>query len=114
VYQPGEEGNQIASALRGSVRVDPELKQPTSTQATAFLEREISGGLGARAGFVYFNVRNQATTFQPFRPARTYTVPFTLPIQGPTGRSGRATTASSPLTEFPTARSRIMRIRRLW
>ncbi len=69
IYQPGEEGNQTASALRGSVMIDPNLEQPTSTQATAFLERQLTEGVGLRAGFVYLAVRNQSATTQPFRPA---------------------------------------------
>ena len=88
LYQPGEEGNQTASALGGNVRVDPNLKQPTSTQATAFLERQIIEGLGARVGFVYFGARNQTATFQPFRPASAYTVPFDVIDRGEDGALG--------------------------
>jgi len=37
IYQPGEEGNQIASALAGNITVDPNLKQPYSNQITTYL-----------------------------------------------------------------------------
>ncbi len=88
IYQPGEEGNQTASALRGSVMIDPNLEQPTSTQATAFLERQLTEGVGLRAGFVYLAVRNQSATTQPFRPASAYTVPFRVVDSGDDGAVG--------------------------
>ena len=70
------------------MKVDPNMQQPTSRQATAFLEREITAGLGARAGFVYLAVRNLTSTFQPFRPASAYTVPFNVTDPGEDGRVG--------------------------
>jgi len=82
-WQPGEEGTLTASALSGSVLVDPNLKQPTSTQATAYLERQITEGVGARVGFVYYSVSDQTNTYQNQRPASAYTVPFTFVDRGP-------------------------------
>ncbi len=84
IYQPGEEGKQIANALAGHVQVDPALYQPTATQTTAYLERQLSDDVGARVGFVYYTVKNQVATFQPDRPASAYTVPFTVtdPVTG--------------------------------
>ena len=94
IYQPGEEGNQIASALAGSVKVDPDLQQPTATQSTAYLERQLTADVGARIGLVYYTVRNQTATFQPFRPASAYTVPFSALDPGPDGRAGTADDAT--------------------
>jgi hypothetical protein len=71
-------GSPTASALAGNISVDPNMKQPYSHQATAFVEQQISEGVGARVGFVYYTVTNQTGTFQPFRPASAYTVPFTV------------------------------------
>src|SRR5206468_11434086 len=56
IYEPGEEGNLTASALSNSITVDPNIKQPGSTQATVYLERQITEGVGARVGFVYYTV----------------------------------------------------------
>ena len=58
------------------MQVDPALYQPTATQTTAYLERQLSDDVGARVGFVYYTVRNQVAPFQPLRPARAYTVRF--------------------------------------
>jgi len=101
IYQPGEEGNQTASALRGSVLVDANLKQPTSTQATAFLERQISEGVGLRAGFVYLMVANLSATTQPFRPASAYTVPFNVVDPGDDGAVGTADDGSLTFYGIP-------------
>src|SRR6185312_12846995 len=90
VYQPGEEGTQTASALNGSILVDPNLFQPSSTQATAFLERQVTEGVGAHVGFVYFRVKDQTATFQSLRPASAYTVPFSVVDKGPDNIQGTA------------------------
>src|SRR6185295_11461298 len=82
-FQPGEEGTLTASALAGSVLVDPNLKQPGSTQATVYLERQLMEGVGARVGFVYYSVHDQTNTYQNQRPASAYTVPFTFVDRGP-------------------------------
>ena len=89
-YQPGEEGAQTSSALANAVTLDPGVEQPTSTQATAFIERQLTDGVGLRAGFVYLGVRNQTATFQPLRPASAYTTPFTAVDPGVDGLNGTA------------------------
>jgi len=89
-YQPGEEGNVTANALAGAVTVDPNLEQPSSTQATAYLEQQLTEGVGARVGFVYLNATNQTGTFQPNRPISAYTVPFTVNDVGDDGISNTA------------------------
>src|SRR5204862_7959339 len=38
LYQPGEEGAVTGTALAGAITVDPNLKQPSSTQATTYVE----------------------------------------------------------------------------
>src|SRR4029079_15769935 len=89
-FQPGEEGTLTASALAGSVLVDPNLKQPGSTQATLYLERQLSEGVGARVGFVYYSVNDQTNTYQNQRPASAYSVPFNFVDKGPGNITGTA------------------------
>ena len=91
-FQPGEEGNVDARARwRAAISVDPNLKQPYSTQATAYLEQQITEGVGARVGFVYYSVSNQTGTFQPNRPASAPTrVPFNVVDKGPDSITGTA------------------------
>ena len=69
-----------ATALAGTISVDPNTKQPYSNQATLYLEQQITEGVGARVGYVFYNVLNQVGTvaFQPLRPASAYSVPFTV------------------------------------
>jgi hypothetical protein len=53
-FQIGEQSAQpTATALAGTISVDPDLKQPYSQEASVFFEREIMTQLGARVGFVY-------------------------------------------------------------
>ena len=53
----------------GAISVDPNLKQPSSVQSTAYVEQQLTEGLAARAGFVYLTVKYQTGTAQPFRSA---------------------------------------------
>jgi hypothetical protein len=90
LYQPGEEGTQIASSLAGSVSVNPNLKQPYSNQATLFVEQQVTEGVAAHVGFVYFQVKNQTGVMQALRPASAYSVSFPFVDPGPDGRVGTA------------------------
>jgi Carboxypeptidase regulatory-like domain len=103
IYQAGEEGGITANSLSNAVSVDPGLFQPTSTQATAYLERQLTEGVGARLGFVYFKVKDQVATFQPFRPASAYTVPFTVIDKGPDNVQGTSDDQSLTFRGIPTA-----------
>src|SRR5258708_21193198 len=66
LFQVGEQGALTSSALAGTTSVDPNLKQPHSTQVTAYLQPQISGGFGPRPRFVLNKPFNQFETFQPF------------------------------------------------
>jgi hypothetical protein len=103
VYQPGEEGAVQSSALAGAISVDPNIKQPYSNQATAYLEQQLTEGLAARAGFVYYSVNNQTGTFQPLRPASAYTVPFNVADVGVDGIAGTADDATATFYGIPNA-----------
>jgi len=102
-FQTGEEGTLTASALSGSVLVDPNLKQPGSTQATAYLERQITEGVGARVGFVYYSVNDQTNSYQNQRPASAYTVPFTFVDRGPDNVLGNADDQNLTFFGIPSA-----------
>jgi hypothetical protein len=97
-YQVGEQGALTSSALAGTTSVDPGLAQPYSTQFTAYLERQLSEGVGARVGFVLNKITNQFETFQPLRPASAYTVPFNFLDKGPDNITG--TTDDQNLTFY--------------
>ena len=103
IYEPGEEGNLTASALSNAITVDPNIKQPMSTQATAYVERQITEGVGARVGFVYYSVSDQFNTFQPLRPASAYNAPFTFTDVGPDGKAGTADDKALTLYGIPSS-----------
>jgi Carboxypeptidase regulatory-like domain len=102
-FQPGEQGALTASALSGSVLVDPDLKQPDSVQATVALERQLTEGVGARVGYVYYTVNNQTNTFQNQRPASAYTVPFAFADRGPDNLAGTADDQTLTFYGIPTS-----------
>jgi hypothetical protein len=68
-----------------------------------YLEQQISEGVGARVGFVYYTVKNQTGTFQPNRPASAYSVPFTVVDVGPDGVRGTADDQNLTAFGIPTA-----------
>jgi hypothetical protein len=103
IFQPNEAGTLSASALANSVLVDPNLKQPSSTQATVYLERQISEGVGARVGFVYYSVSDQTNTYQNQRPASAYSVPFNFVDKGPDNITGTADDKNLTFYGIPTA-----------
>jgi hypothetical protein len=103
LYQVGEEGAQTASALAGSITVDPSLKQPYSQQATAYLERQLSEGIGVRAGYVYYQVKNQLNQYQPLRPASAYTTSFPFVDKGADNVAGTADDQSLNFFGIPTS-----------
>jgi hypothetical protein len=104
IYQPGEEGTLTANqALPGSVVVDPNIQQPLSHQATFYVEQQLSEGVGARIGVVYYSVKNQTGTFQPQRPISAYTVPFTVVDVGGDGIRGTADDQNLTAFGIPTA-----------
>ena len=104
IYQPGEEGTLTGSALAGAISVDPNLKEPYTSQATAYVEQQFGEAIGARAGFVWVGVRNQYGTMQPNRPASAYTEAFNFVDRGPDGTLGTADDRNLTFYGIPTSR----------
>jgi len=101
LYQPGEEGALIASNLAGSIQIDPDITQPYSHEASAFLEREILADWALRGGFVYKTSDNLWQRYQPFRGVDAYTRPFTFADIGVDGRAGTADDQALTLLGIP-------------
>ena len=93
------------SALAGAISVDPNITQPLSHQATAYIEQQLTEGVGLRTGFVYYTVKNQVGTvgFQPNRPASAYTVPFNVIDPGPDGITGNSDDQTLQAFGIPTS-----------
>ena len=71
----------------GFVRIDRDIKRPTSNEISTNLEREIVEGLSGRVSYVYKNMRNIWDEVDAIRtPA--YTIPFTINDPGPDNRPG--------------------------
>ena len=95
-----------ASALAGTITVDPNIKQPYSHQATAYVEQQLTEGVGARVGFVYYTVKNQTGTFQPLRPASRVHGAVQRRRPGPDGITGNADDQNLTAYGIPTANGR--------
>jgi hypothetical protein len=91
-WQPGEEGALQTAALEGAITVDPNIKAPYTHELSAWIERQITDTMGARAGFVYKTEDDLFETYQPGRGvapfADAFTVPFTFVDIGVDGVRG--------------------------
>ena len=85
--------------MRGAVSLDPNIKSPSTHEASLFLERQIGELIGVRVGFVYkteddlFVDSPIVGTYQPGRPLSAYSVPFPFTDIGADGVAARATIA---------------------
>jgi hypothetical protein len=112
-WQPGEEGALQAAALEGAISVDPNIKAPYTHEVSAWLERQITDTMGARAGFVYKTEDDLFEQYQPGRGvapfAEAFTVPYTFVDIGVDGIRGSGDDRnltyygmpSSQATQFP-------------
>jgi hypothetical protein len=108
-YQLGEETSIASTALAGTIAVDPNIKQPYTHEVSAFLERQFSGTIAGRVGYVYKTNDDLWATYQPLRPLEAHTQPFSfvdIGIDGVRGSSDDQTLTyfgvpTSRLAEFP-------------
>ena len=105
VWQPGEEGNRTASALEGTISLDPDIKAPVSHDASVFFERQIGQSIGVRTGFVYKTEDDLIGTFSPGRSVlnNAYSVAFPFTDVGVDGISGTSDDSVLTLHGMPSA-----------
>ena len=89
-WQAGEETVRTAAALDGNLTIDPNIKNPYTHEASVWFEQQLTGTMGARAGFVYKTEDDLIATFQPGRPPSAFTVPYAFNDNGVDGRAGTA------------------------
>jgi hypothetical protein len=66
----------------GNVRVDRDLKRPTSNEVSVNVERELTSGFSGRGSYVYKNMRNVWGEYDTIR-GEAYTTPLTIIDPGP-------------------------------
>ena len=86
----------------GGVRVDRNLKRPYSQEMSGHVEREIVGGLSARASYVYKNIRDDWDQVDMAR-LPLYTVSRSVTDPGVDGRVGTGDDQQLTLLDRPTA-----------
>ena len=89
-WQAGEETVRTAAALDGNLTIDPNITNPYTHEASVWFEQQLTGTMGARAGFVYKTEDDLIATFQPGRPPSAFTVPYAFNDNGIDGRAGTA------------------------
>jgi hypothetical protein len=80
----------ISITAASNRRVNPDLRQPVTTEATASLERELMGNVGVRVGYV-FRRRIDLYSFggiNVLRPRSAYNIPLRRRDPGPDGVLG--------------------------
>jgi hypothetical protein len=102
-YQLGEEGSVSATALAGTISVDPNIKQPYTHEASVFFERQIGSTMAGRIGYVYKTNDDLWATYQPLRPIEAYTQPFSFTDLGVDGVRGTSDDAVGTYYGVPTA-----------
>jgi len=88
-----EDGEQVGSptGVRGGVAtesLDPSLELPLVTEAAAWVEREMAGGIGFRTGVVWRSGSGYFARVNVNRPFSAFTVPAAITDPGPDGRTG--------------------------
>lgn len=104
-FQMGEQGALTNTTLSGSIQFDPEVEQPTSHDATFYLERQITPTIGSRVGFVYKTEDDLIVQYNPGRPIEAYTVPYAFVDLGPNGVAGGGDDQTLTLYGVPSAQA---------
>jgi hypothetical protein len=104
-WQPGEQGARTAQALEGAIGIDPDIKAPYSHEASLWFERQLTGTMGARVGFVYKTEDDLIGTFTPNRSALNgaFSASFPFTDIGPDGVSGTSDDQVITLTGIPSS-----------
>lgn len=103
LYENGEQGTLVSTALAGTVAVDPNITQPYTNEVAAFVERQLSGDIGVQGGFVYKTNDNLWQSYVPGRAPAAYTVPFAVADRGPDGALGTGDDQSLTFYGIPSA-----------
>jgi hypothetical protein len=69
----------------GGVTIDPNITQPYTHEVSTSLERQLTGDIAIRGGYVYKTNDDIWQQYQPFRGPSAYTVPFTVVDRGADG-----------------------------
>ena len=105
-WQPGEEGTQLSAALEGAIRVDPNITDPYTHEASVWVERQLTDTMGVRGGFVYKTEDDLISTYIPGRGLDAYKtagVPFTFVDIGVDGIRNTADDRNVSMVGLPSA-----------
>jgi hypothetical protein len=91
LWQDGEQGAvQAQFGGTANVAIDPNLKNSHTDEISAWVERELGGQVGVRAGFVWKMDKNGYQLQNANRPISAFNVPITVLDPGPDGLAATA------------------------
>jgi hypothetical protein len=103
LYQPGEvnldlnSGDYVSASRRAGATtapanqiVNPDLKQPHTTETSLALEQELAAGVSLRGLLVYKRVNSQFSAVNVLRPYSAWDIPVSRNDPGPDGAYGTA------------------------
>ena len=105
-WQAGEETALQSQALEGSIKIDPNIKDPYTHEASVWLEHQLTDTMGVRGGYVYKTEDDLIQTYLPGRGVDVYAangVPFTFVDIGLDGVRGTADDKNIPMVGLPSA-----------
>ncbi len=105
-WQPGEETAEQSRQLEGAIRIDPNIKDPYTHEASVWVERQITETMGVRGGFVYKTEDDLIRTYLPGRGLDVYKangVPFTFVDIGIDGVRGTSDDRNIAMVGLPSA-----------
>jgi hypothetical protein len=102
LWQDGEQGALVAQfGGTANVLIDPNLRNSFTDELSAWVEQELPGQIGARAGFVWKMDRDGYQRENQNRPFSAWTVPGTVSDLGPDGRASTGDEQSIAVLGLP-------------
>ncbi len=89
-FNDGELGTFVTATGASASRINPDLEQPKTHEATASLETQIAANFSARASYVYRREVDRYQNMNVLRPYDAYTVAIPSTDPGPDGVRGTA------------------------
>ena len=89
-FDDGELGSFVTATGASASRINPDLKQPKTHEATASLETQIAANFSARASYVYRREVDRYQNLNVLRPYEAYSVAIPGVDPGPDGVAGTA------------------------
>jgi hypothetical protein len=86
IYDRGEEGRLLQTSGGPTESLDPNIKDPYTTETAVWFERELMNNFGVRTGFLWRGQRQRYQRVNVNQPFEAFNVPVAVRDPGPDGR----------------------------